>query len=107
MHVAIIQIYGTLIFFQLKDNGKLPNYILYPSVHPEEKEDERVYDLIGFSGREVMKDTIKTHGADSNCKIYFDSNKSDYVLQVNYNNNFCGTRTCSELAPVSGCNKKV
>ena len=107
MHVAIIQIFGTLISFQLKDNGKLPNYSKYPIINEHQGEDNRQYDLIGFHGHSVIKDIIMTHPADSECGIYFDVKKSSYNVKVDYNYNFCGKKACLGTTMVSELNRKV
>ena len=107
LHVAMIQIFGTLISFQLKDNGKLPNYSNYPIINEHQGEDNRQYDLIGFYGHSVIKDIIMTHPADSKCGIYFEENTPSYTVKVNYNYNFCGKRSCFKITPVSELNRKV
>ena len=107
MHVAIIKIFGTLISFQLNDNGNFLDYLEYPSVNQNDQEDECMYDLIGFSKHCVMKDRIETHVRESRCYEYFDVEKGNFPVSVNYYYNFCGKKTCALSSLVSKYNREV
>ena len=106
MHVAKIYILETLISFQLIDNGKLPNYSHYPSINQYE-ENESEYDLIGFSGSSVIKDTIVKHPNNFYCTMQFSRFTTGCVVVIDENYNICGSKQCALSTRVSKYNKEV
>ena len=106
MHVAKIYILETLISFQLIDNGKLPSYSHYPSINQYE-ENESNYDLIGFSGSSVIKDTIVKHSQIYTCILQFSQSTEAFVVLIEKDDNFCGTKQCALSERVSKYNREV
>ena len=95
-----------MIPFQVIDNGKLPNYSHYPSINQYE-ENEREYDMIGFSGNRVIKERIQKHNAIDYCSYRFNEFTDDYAVQVDEVDNFCGSKQCALSEPVSKYNREV